>query len=205
MSVLVVALQRTSCLRARQLTQWQHYLPPLAPRLTAITHLHSKHTAPQQDATVHVFYRWPTIRHLRLLSRCKLYQVVLMLLFLPPATLAYKQGSLAGSTLTAAYIGAGGTLAVLVSMSHLFTKVIGEMAYLPATDQVCVSTLTFFGGRRDILVSPHHILPQGGRGLVQKLEIVGHGGVFRYSLRYGQVIDADITAHILLNTLHISQ
>jgi hypothetical protein len=123
-----------------------------------------------------------------------------MFLFLPPATLAYKQGSLAGSTLTAAYIGAGGTLAVLLSMSQLFTKVIGEMAYLPATDQVRVSTLTFFGGRRDILVPPCHILPQGGGGLVQRLEIVGHSGVFRYSLRYGRVIDADITARMLLNT-----
>ena len=123
-----------------------------------------------------------------------------MLLFLPPATLAYQQGSLSSATLNAAYIGAGGTLAVLLSMSHLFTRVIGEMAYLPATDQVRVSTLTFFGARKDILVSSHHILPQGGQGLVQRLEIVGHSGVFRYSLRYGQVINADITAHILLNT-----
>lgn len=193
MTLLAVVLKRTrfcSCLPARQLSLWHPQLPPSSPRAATTYHQH----IPLED--VAVFYRWPTIRHFRLLSRCKLYQVVLMSLLLPPATLSYQQGSLPSSTLTAAYLAAGGTLTVLLSLSHLFTKVIGEMAYLPATGQVRISTLTFLGNRRTIVVHPQHILPQGGRGVVQKLEIVGYGE-FGYSVRYGQVIDADLMAQIL--------
>ena len=121
-----------------------------------------------------------------------------MSLLLPPATISYQHGSLAGSSLLAAYIAAGGTLTVLLSLSHLFTRIVGEMAYLPASNRVRVSTLTFLGARRDIEVDPQHVLPLGGRALVQRLEIVGQGGVFMYSVRYGRVLDEQLMARLLL-------
>lgn len=176
-------LKPSSLLVLRAASNIHQYLP----------NQHSPST--KQDAIM--FYRWPTIKHFRLLSRGKLYQVVLMAFFLPPATISYQQGTLPGSTLTAAYVAAGGTFTVLLSLSHLFTRVIGEMAYLPDTHQVCMSTLTFLGDRRDILVDPTHILPLGGRGLMQRLEIVGHG-IFVYSVRYGQVLNAELMARLIL-------
>ena len=157
--------------------------------------LHNGSSPSRDEATV--FYRWPTIRHFRLLSRSKLYQLVLMGLLLPPATVSYTQGGLPGSTLSTAYVAAGGTLSLLLSLSHLFTRVIGEMAYLPSSGQVRLSTLTFLGDRRDILVSPHHLLPLQDRGILQGVEVVGHSRIFRYSTRYGQVIDRELMDRLL--------
>ena len=146
-----------------------------------------------------VFYKWPAIKHCRLLSRWKLYQVALMALFLPPATLSYQHGSLAASTLLSAYIAAGGTLAILLSLSHLFTRVVGEMAYLPARHQVRVSTLTFLGGRADLLVAPEEILSQGDGGrLLQRLELAGSKKVYLYSLQYGHVLDTHLMNDLLM-------
>ena len=71
------------------------------------------------------------------------------------------------------------------------------MAYLPATNQVRISTLTFLGDRRDIVADLHHILPAGDKGLIQGLEVVGHSGTFRYSARYGQIIDSDLMIRVL--------
>lgn len=186
----------------RQLSKWCYQLsssPQLFLRAASKSpqYLPSQHALPTKQDTI-VFYQWPTIRHFRLLSRGKLYQVVLMALFLPPATISYQQGTLPGSTLTAAYVAAGGTLTVLLSLSYIFTRVIGQMAYYPDTHQVGVSTLTFLGDRRNILVDPRHILPLGGRGLLQRLEIVGHRGTFVYSIRYGRVLNAELMAQLIL-------
>lgn len=192
-----------SCLRALENCRWIHHISLSSCR--PVAGLHAAMTSkphPQTEEEVKVFYRWPTIRHFRLLSRSKLYQVVLMSLLLPPATAAYHHGSLAGHTLAAAYSAAGGTLIFLLSLSHLATKVIGQMAYLPATHQVRISTLTFLGDRRDIVVDPQHILPGEDRGPLQGLEIVGRAGILRYSVRYGQITDADIMEHILLHRQH---
>ena len=158
--------------------------------------LHNNASSSSRDEAT-VFYRWSTIRHFRLLSRSKLYQLVLMSLLLPPATVSYTQGALSGSTLTTAYIAAGGTLTLLLSLSHLFTTVIGEMAYLPSTGQVRLSTLTFLGDRRDILVSPHLLIPLENKGILQGLEVIGHSGVLRYSTRYGQVVDGKLMHRLL--------
>ena len=192
-------LKGVSCVPASH--QWTLSISRLAAATLHTSCHQSLHKQTLQDK-VTVFYRWPTIRHFRFLSRCKLYQVALMGLLLPPATVSYHHGSLTGHTLTAAYVAAGGTLTLLISLSHLFTRVIGEMAYLPATDQVRVSTLTFLGGRRDIVVDPQYILPHGHgdeRGLIQSLMIVGHRGTFRYSVHYGQVIDVNIMSQVLLH------
>ena len=163
--------------------------------------IHSPSPSPSSLEEVKVFYRWPAIRHFRLLSRAKLYQLVLMTLLLAPATVSHHHGGVAGSTLTAAYVAAGGTLTLLLSLSHLFTRVIGEMAYLPASNRVRLSTLTFAGDRRDIVTEPQHILPLGDQhSLLQGLEVIGHPGVFRYSVRYGQIIDSELMAHMLSNT-----
>lgn len=167
--------------------------------LTPPTPHHRYQTAPAAGGEAVVFYRWPTIKHFRLLSRFKLYQVSLMALFLPPATLSYQQGALSGATLLAAWTAAGGTLAVLLSLSHLFTRVVGEMAYLPASGSVRLSTLTFMGGRRDLVVPPEHLLPQeGGGGALQRLEVAGSEQLLFYSLRYGHILDQKLMAQFLL-------
>ena len=150
-----------------------------------------------------VFYRWPAIKHLRLLSRFKLYQATLMAAFLPPATFSYQHGALGGGALISAWGATGGTLALLLSLSLLSTRVVGEMAYLPAAGHVRVSSLTFMGDRRDLVVPQEHLLPQeGGRGgggkALQWLELVGHERLFLYSLRYGVVVEQELATRFLL-------
>ena len=156
-----------------------------------------------------VFYRWPAIKHLRLLSRFKLYQATLMAAFLPPATFSYQHGTLSGGALMAAWGATGGTLALLLSLSLLSTRVVGEMAYLPdaghvrVEGHVRVSTLTFMGYRRDLVVPVEHLLPQeDGRGgakgrALQWVELVGHYRLFLYSLRYGVVTEEKLANRFL--------
>ena len=203
-------LTSSSCLRVLKSCRWLHQFhhisfsscrPVIASLHTAMT-TQTTPPPPRTGEEFKVFYRWPTIRHFRLLSRSKLYQAVFMSLLLPPATAAYQHGSLGGHTLAAAYVAAGGTLALLLTLSHLFTKVIGEMAYLPATHRVRISTLTFLGDRRDIVVDSQHILPVEDRGPLEGLEIVGRAGILRYSVRYGEITDTDIMEHVLLHRQH---
>lgn len=146
-----------------------------------------------------VFYKWPTIKYLRIISRTKLYQLVVMSLLLPPTTFSYHHGNISSLTLITAYLAAGGTLSILITLSHMFTKVIGEMAYLPTTNQVRMSTLTFLGSRRNIVVAPQQIIPYEDKGHIQQLEVIGQPGTLRYSVRYGQVIDCDMMVKILLH------
>ena len=149
-----------------------------------------------------VFYRWPTMRHFRFISRFKVYQVSTMLFLLMPMGYWYHMGGISGQTLTYATISALGTTGVLAVLSYYFTRVAGEMAYIPSQSAVQISTLTFMGFRRDLLFPVKNVVPfadtqSGVGGAIQRLEIVGHCDVFLYSLRYGRVLDESLLTEVL--------
>ena len=145
-----------------------------------------------------VFYRWPTMRHFRFISRFKVYQVSTMLLLLPPMGWWYSTGVISGQTVIYALVSAVGTTGVLGVLSYYFTRVVGELALVGG--KVRVSTLTFMGNRRELEYPLSSILPFADTnvgGAVQRLEVTGEKTQFLYSLRYGRVVNDRVMSRVL--------
>ncbi len=139
------------------------------------------------------------MRHLRFISRFKVYQVSAIALLLPPVTHWYIQGDVGGGALVGAWLAAMGTTAVFGILSNYFRQFVGEMSLIPSSRSFRVSTLTFMGGRRDLVFAVEDVVPfadsqtgERGRRAFQRLEVVGHREVFLYSLKYGSVLDTTI-------------
>ena len=149
-----------------------------------------------QDKQYTVVYKWPTMRHFRVISRFKTYQSLAMLLSTPLLTYWYYIGSVSSAHVIYGYSAAGGTVFVLCWLSYMFKRILGELAYCHKTHSVRVSHLNFFGLRRDLIVHANDIIPYSDSqsvtslSFLQKLEIVNlPSEVFYYSLRYGHVVD----------------
>ena len=142
------------------------------------------------------------MRHLRFISRLKIYQVTCVLLLLPPLTHWYSTGLVSGHTVVCAWGAAVGTTAVLGLLSHYFRRFVGEMAVQPATSTLQVSTLTFLGGRRDLVFPLDHVVPfsdsqSKSGGHFQTLEVSGQRETFLYSLRHGRILDRKLMYTVL--------
>ena len=143
-----------------------------------------------------VFYRWPTMRHFRYISRFKVYQVSTMLLLLVPVSRWFASGELGLKQFALAWTAAAGTTAVLAVLSVAFSRVAGEMSYLPRSDCLCVSTLTFMGNRRQLEFPLRTVVPfadsQTSGSALQRLEVEGSRTVLVYSLRHGHILDSEL-------------
>ena len=122
-----------------------------------------------------------------------------MLLLLPPMSYMYIHGDVTAKLMTYASLAAVGTTGVLLLVSHYLRKVIGEMAYVKSCDQdqLRLSTLTFFGGRRDLNFDLKDVVPFADSqvrmgGAIQRLEVNNHPEIFLYSLKYGRVLNFDL-------------
>ena len=153
-----------------------------------------------------IIYRWPTMRHFRLISRLKTYQVGVMILSLPPLSYWYHMGTITGNTLIYGFLAAGGALVVLCSLSYSFSKVVGEIGYDGYLNTMQLSHLSFFGKRRNIEINVDRIIPfhdsQSDRHNpihslrpIQKLEF--DNKVYYYSLRYGNIVEPKILKELL--------
>lgn len=150
-----------------------------------------------------VLYRWPTMRHFRVLSRFKVYQAGVMLISLPPLCYWYYTGSVSTKSLITGLSAATGTVLVLCGLSYAFSRVLGELAYCKQTETVRLSYLTFLGRRRDLEMHSRELVPfhdsqtsKPGTSNVQKLETLSNGS-FLYSLRYGHVYNRDLFHSVL--------
>ena len=159
-----------------------------------------------------VFYRWPTMKHFRFISRLKMYQVSGMLLLLVPMTFWHHLGAVNLSTLTFAWVAAAGTTGVFVALSKVFTRCVGELALLTHSGDVRVSTLTFMGRRKDITTPANRIVPYSDTANrlgspLQRLEITNSPHAYWYSVRYGKVLDVDLMTSVtgIPNTPHTTK
>ena len=137
------------------------------------------------------------MKHFRFISRLKVYQVSAMLLLLSPMSYMYLNGDITGKSMSYASVAALGTTAVLLILSYYFRRVIGEMAYISSTNNLRVSTLTFFGGRRELNFKIKDIVPFTDSqlrvgGTIQRLEVKDHPEVFLYSLKYGRILNTEL-------------
>lgn len=135
------------------------------------------------------------MRQFRFISRFKVYQVSTVLLLLPPITYWYTQGQVGGGALVGAWLAGLGTTAVFCVLSSYLRRFVGEMAYTLSSQTLRVSTLTFMGGRRDLLFPVERVVPFGDAQSAvetrafQRLEVEAHPEVLYYSLKYGLILD----------------
>jgi hypothetical protein len=97
-----------------------------------------------------VLYRFAWIKSLRILLRAKLLQLTAGVGICVPALQIYSAGGTLGLYdygVIAAF--SGGTIAVGSTLSWYARRFAGEIAFLPKSDQIEVSTLTMAGHRLD--------------------------------------------------------
>ena len=102
-----------------------------------------------------VLYRFAWIKSLRILLRAKLLQLTAGVGICVPALQIYSAGGTLGLYdygVIAAF--SGGTIAVGSTLSWYARRFAGEIAFLPKSDQIEVSTLTMAGHRLDRQYAP---------------------------------------------------
>ena len=108
-------------------------------------------------------YRLAQIRVLRALLRVKIVQLGLGVGVLLPALHVYASGGslslVEGGTLAAVV---GGTLVAGGTISWYCERLVGEIAWLPASESLRISTLTMWGHRRDVEWRREHLIEQLG-------------------------------------------
>ena len=145
-----------------------------------------------------VFYRWPNMKLLRVLSRLKMYQVVTMTTLLCPLTYWYNVGNVSSYVVWCAYSSTLGVTAMLCAMSYAFSRLVGELSYCERNETIQLSTLTFFGRRTNSQFPARAIVPfsEGRRGLTKstflRLDVTKPQGVYYYSIKYGRILDWEL-------------
>lgn len=151
----------------------------------------------QQQTTYTVLYKWPTMKHFRIISRLKIFQAGIMSMAVPPLSYWYYAGHITGDSLILGCSAAVGTVLILCGLSYGFSRVLGELSYCQDTQTVRLSHLNFLGQRRNIEISILDIVPYTDTQLlhnysisfVHRLETTN--GVYYYSLKYGHIINRE--------------
>ena len=149
-------------------------------------------------------YRWPTMRLFKFVSRLKIIQVGTMALLLPVVSVMYYNGHAPLTSVLYGFISTTGSLLVLGGLSFGFSRVVGELGYCQDSETVCLSTLTFMGRRHNAEINLSNIVPfhDCNRKIrwFQRFEIVDQNGnchTFYYSLKHGNITNADILKNVL--------
>lgn len=141
-----------------------------------------------------VLYRFKWIKQLRFISRVKILHVAVMTSLTWPMSYWYSSGLVSFPTLICAIAGAAGTTAGLVALSYFFRRVVGEVSIDESTKKVTISSLTFWGNRRNRTFPPTSVVPLSDSGVDMKhtfhrLELYGSKDVYLVNLRHCKIYD----------------
>jgi len=142
--------------------KWKHAVPA-----TSLFFVSSKHTSTKNatqanhyaDVQFSVFYRFPFITTVRLLSRLKIYQTAVSVLLAPAMTYCYQIGAIELPLCIGAFSISTFALVMLYIISNFCQRVIGLAALSGDRKLVRLSHLTFFGGRNDLVVPVEDVVP----------------------------------------------
>lgn len=127
-----------------------------------------KHYVSPQNITPNdnqVLYRFKWMKHIRFISRVKILHVAFMTSFTCPITYWYLCGDISLNSFICAVTGATGTTAGFVALSYFFRRIIGELSFHEATQQVTISSLTFWGNRRNRTFHLESFVPISDSGI----------------------------------------
>lgn len=189
-STLHAAVPRTNVIHHRQL-------------LTSVASLKSKDNSNGDQKTLkaadefQLIYKFPFIVQARAVCRLKIYQTAICGLAVPcVGSLAYN-GVLSTEAFAATAVIGGFAFAMLYVMGEIFRRTVGHIYYSAEKDTVKVSHLTFWGGRKDILIPLSDLVPITDTSDIPT-DIYVH--LLRYSqpksslflcLRFGGIIDSE--------------
>ena len=145
---------------------------------------------------VSTVYRLPWIKHLRFISRVKILHVAIVTALTWPMSIWYAQGLVSTTSLTASIVAAAATTVGLFGLSYFLRRVVGQIDLNKDDSTVVISTLTFWGNRRDCVYHLSDIVPLTESGfephnIFHRLELYSSPWVYLCSLRHGQIYDKD--------------
>ena len=143
-----------------------------------------------------VFYRFPYITAARFISRLKLYQTAVVVLAVPPAIYYYNIGEINLESCVGVTAVSTLALVMLYVAANFFQRVVGLVALSNDEKLVRFSHLTFFGGRRDIVVPVSDVVPLSDldehcNDVFVKVRRYSTSDTLYMSLMYGQVEHAE--------------
>ena len=135
-----------------------------------------------------VLYRFKWTKHLRFISRVKIFHVAIVTSLIWPMSYWYFNGVITLAHLTCAITGATGTTAGLIFLSYFIRRVVGELSFDESTQQVTISSLTFWGNRCNRTFPLANLVPLSDSGINSKntfhrLEFNGFTDVYLINLR----------------------
>lgn len=143
-----------------------------------------------------VLYKFPGIKYVRLISRFKVYQILLMSGLCYPLYLQYINDVVTSGLFYSAVGGCIGTSVVFILFSYFSTKIIGQLSINEAEHQVRLSRLNFYGTRCEDFISTEDLVPwvdvasaEDLNKVFQKLYVEQGEAehVYIYTLKYGQI------------------
>lgn len=140
-----------------------------------------------------VLYRFKWTKHLRFISRVKIFHVAVVTSLICPMSYWYFNGVIALAHLTYAITGATGTTAGLVVLSYFIRRVVGELSFDESTQQVTISSLTFWGNRCNRTFPLANLVPLSDSGInlkntFHRLEVNGFTDVYLINLRHCKIL-----------------
>ena len=139
-----------------------------------------------------VVYKLPWIKHFRFISRVKIIHVGIVTGLTWPMCYWYSQDMISTNILLTAVSAAAATTLGLVVLSYLFRRVVGQLSVNCSSRTVVISTLSFWGNRRNAVFPVDTLTPLSDSGLdskrvFQRLEIAGTTQVFLIALKHGKI------------------
>ncbi|XP_069503149.1 transmembrane protein 186 isoform X2 [Ambystoma mexicanum] len=163
--------------------------------------LQKEHSADVTADKFKVIYRFPGIRICRTISRLKLLQTSITLVFLPPVYYLYWLGDLSHASVVYTTGIAVFACVMLYSVSYFLRRIIGMMYLNDGGTTVKVSHLTFWGRRKDLFVPVENIMALSETGdnpseILLRLKQYNSPRVLYFTLRYGQIVDQPKFFHV---------
>lgn len=139
-----------------------------------------------------VLYRFKWTKHLRFISRVKIFHVAVVTSLTWPMSYWYLNEVISLYSLACAITGATGTTAGLVALSFFFRRVVGELSFDEGTQQVTISSLTFWGNRRNRTFPLTSLVPLSDSGInfkntFHRLEVNCCTDVYLINLRHCKI------------------
>lgn len=159
-----------------------------------------------KDEDWHVIYKLPTIKYIRLVSRVKIYQILLMGCFCYPLYVQYTDNLISSGLFYSAIGGCIGTSLVFIVFSYFATRITGQLAVDKKQQQLRISRLNFYGTRCNDIISLDNVIPWADVSTDEDLQktfqrLYLHDGdkeyVYLYSLKYGQLVDSEMFEKII--------
>lgn len=154
-----------------------------------------------------VMYKYPTIKYIRLISRFKVYQILIMCGLCYPLYGWYMENLISRTAFISAIGGCAGTSVVFLIFSYFSTKVVGQMYINNTETAIRLSTLNFYGSRIEITYECSHLIPwsdesseENLKNIFQRLYIEDKNGKrwnYIYSLRHGKLYNKELFCNVL--------